>query len=355
MSDNSIKVLMVEDEQQVAQFVKKKLLSPGDGRYEWKHANTLKSGLEHLADEHFDVILLDLGLPDSEGLNTLVLTFEKAGGVPIIVLTGMYDEETAIKAFEMGAAEYFYKPRADESSLRRAIRYAIERSRSQRKLKESEERLRGLSHRLVQVQEEERRRIAKELHDEIGQSLTALEIKLEMVSRSESRAEKLDESRAIVSDLMAKVRDLSLDLRPTMLDDLGLLPTLLWHFERYTSQTGIRVDFKSSGLKERLAKPEAETAAFRIVQEALTNIARHANVDEAKVRIYCDREILRCEIKDLGTGFTPDKELCSISSSGLSGMQERASLLDGNLIITSEPNAGTCITAEIPLTEPNEI
>lgn len=351
MSGVPIKVLIVEDDPQVARFITKKMLKAGDGLYDWKHAESLGAGMGLLGSEQFDVILLDLGLPDSEGLDTLVRAFEKAGGVPIIVLTGMYEEETAIKAFEMGAAEYFYKPQADENSLRRAIRYAIERGRGQRKLKESEERLRGLSHRLVEVQEEERRRIARELHDEIGQTLTALEIKLEMASRSREGTDKLDESRTIVSDLMAKVRDLSLDLRPAMLDDLGLLPTLLWHFERYTSQTGVRVDFRYSGLKERIAKPEAETAAFRIIQEALTNVARHAGVEKVKVRVYCDGELLRCRVEDRGIGFVPGRELTKVSSSGLSGMQERASLLGGRLMISSEPDAGTSVAAELPLAE----
>ncbi len=163
----------------------------------------------------------------------------------------------------------------------------------------------------------------------------------------------LGEAQALVNELMALVRDLSLDLRPAMLDDLGLLPTLLWHFERYTAQTSVCVTFKHSGLEGRFA-PEVETAAYRIVQEALTNVARHAGVSEVTVRLWADQDTLGVQIEDQGTGFDPEAALAASATTGLAGMRERAVLLGGQLTVESAPGAGTHVTAELPLGHPVE-
>nr|NIN99224.1 histidine kinase [Anaerolineae bacterium]NIQ82060.1 histidine kinase [Anaerolineae bacterium] len=202
----------------------------------------------------------------------------------------------------------------------------------------------------VEVQEAERRYIARELHDEIGQLLTGLKLTLDMCVRSpaDEVGTNLDEAREVVNELITRGRELSLVLRPSMLDDLGLLHALLWHLERYTTQTGIRVSFKHTGLEGRFAS-EVETAAYRIVQEALTNVARHADVDEVTVRLWVDQDTLSVQIEDQGTGFEPEIALTASASSGLSGMQERAVLLGGHLTVESAPGAGTRLTAELPL------
>ena len=171
------------------------------------------------------------------------------------------------------------------------------------------ERLKFLSRRLMEVQETERRNIALELHDEIGQVLTGLKLSLEIGTRlpAEEVGANLNQARQLVNELMARVRKLSLDLRPAMLDDLGLLPALLWHFEHYTAQTQVRVIFKHSGLEKRRFSPELETAAYRLVQEALTNVARHARVQEATVRLSTHQHTLLIEVEDRGKGFDVDE------------------------------------------------
>jgi signal transduction histidine kinase len=212
------------------------------------------------------------------------------------------------------------------------------------------ERLQVLSRRLVEVQEAERRYIARELHDEIGQSLTGLLLSLDLIRRlpAEEIRTSLDEAQGIVNDLMSRVRELSLDLRPAMLDDLGVVPALLWHFERYTAQTTIAVNFKHTGIEGRFP-PQVETAIYRIVQEALTNVARHAKVSEVTVRLWVDPARLSVQIEDQGIGFAPEPALVSGVSSGLSGMQERVALLGGDLIVESATGTGTRLTAEFPL------
>jgi PAS domain S-box-containing protein len=212
------------------------------------------------------------------------------------------------------------------------------------------ERLKILSYRLLEVQEAERQYIAKELHDEIGQTLTGLKLSIDMLSRlpTENITDSLGDLQVAVGKLLSQVRNMSLDLRPSMLDDLGLLPALLWHFERYTSQTNIRVLFKHSGLDKRFI-PEVETVAYRIVQEALTNVARHARVNETAVQITTKQNNLIIQIEDKGIGFDLVTVRADGSAAGLHGMEERLTLLGGKLTIKSSPGTGTRLTAKIPL------
>src|SRR5262249_8320787 len=172
-----------------------------------------------------------------------------------------------------------------------AIQDVTERKRDEERLRHYAEEMRSLSRRLLQVQEAERRRLARELQGGVGQDLTGLRLSLEMLGRlsPEEAAASLSGARALIDRLIAQVRNLSLDLRPAMLDDLGLLPALVWQLQRYVAQTGIRVDLEHTGLEGKRFPPDVETAAYRIVQEALTNVARYAGVPTAAVRLWLDR------------------------------------------------------------------
>lgn len=132
-----------------------------------------------------------------------------------------------------------------------------------------------------------------------------------------------------------------------MLDDLGLVPALLWHFERYAEQTGVRVHFQHSGLNRRFA-PIVETAVFRIIQEALTNVARHARVDEVSVEVGCQARALRVSIEDRGAGMKLAKRPPA-GAAGLTGMHERVRLLGGQLKLDSSPGAGMRLLVQLPV------
>ena len=213
------------------------------------------------------------------------------------------------------------------------------------------ERLQFLSHRLVEVQEAERRHIARELHDAVGQILTGLKLTLEMSARlpNEEIRFSLAEPQALINELITRVRELSLELRPAMLDDLGLLPTLIWHFERYTTQTKLEVRLKHTGVEGQRFAAATETAAYRIIQEALTNIARYADPTRVTVQLWVEERQLGVQIEDDGAGFNLGAAQATGRTSGLSGMAERAALLGGQLTIESEPGAGTRVTALLPL------
>ncbi len=222
---------------------------------------------------------------------------------------------------------------------------AIERGWLVETVEESRLRLAALSQRLVDVQEAERRDIARELHDEIGQLLTGLLFRIE--GHGAGGGSPKEEMTAIVHDLILRARNLSMNLRPPMLDDLGLLSALTWQIDRFETQTGIHVEFHHSGLDRRF-DPQVEITAFRIVQEALTNVARHAGVTKAKVDIAAGAEALGVRIEDEGRGFDVGAALAA-RSSGLNGMRERSRLAGGRLDIESAPGRGTRLSSELPL------
>jgi PAS domain S-box-containing protein len=225
-----------------------------------------------------------------------------------------------------------------------------------KQLSETSKRLQSLSDRLVEIQEQERRKLAQELHDEIGQTLTSLRINLDLVNRSlsdesASRSDvrdNLERASATTSLLLEKVREISLDLRPAMLDDLGLIPALLAQFEHFSKLTGIQVKFKHSGVDHRFEN-KLETAVFRIIQEGLTNVARHAHCQVVSVRLWSDSNYLRLQVEDQGVGFNPQAALESQHASGLSGMQKRVSDCGGELEIETEIGRGTRIIVDFPL------
>jgi PAS domain S-box-containing protein len=233
--------------------------------------------------------------------------------------------------------------------LGQQVSVAIQNARLYEKVRTGREQLQMLSRRLVEVQEQERRFIARELHDEIGQALTGLKICLEAghYLPPDVAKRRLDEAWNIANQLIGQVRDLSLELRPAMLDDLGLFAALRWHFRRYTTQTGVKVTFHEEALDRRFSG-EVETAAYRILQEALTNVARYAKVDEVSVKLWTDPATLYLEVSDSGVGFDPSA-LKKGGSNGLTGMQERAALLGGRLKIKSARGKGTVLVVELPL------
>ncbi|HLA64272.1 MAG TPA: PAS domain S-box protein [Rhodothermales bacterium] len=228
---------------------------------------------------------------------------------------------------------------------------ATARVEAERMQQEQAGQLRVLSHQLVEAQEQERRALARELHDEIGQVLTALKLTLDTVRRDPvSTGPLLDDAQGIVHRLQEQVRTLSLDLRPSMLDDLGLVPALLYLFERVERQMGLTVRF-TYDVALPVLPPEVATAAYRIAQEAMTNVARHAGGGEVDVdlRVEEERHVLELVlgVHDHGAGFDPAS--VGPASSGLSGMRERAHLLGGTLEVVSGHGTGTRVHAHLPL------
>ena len=207
---------------------------------------------------------------------------------------------------------------------------------------------------VMTAQEEERTRLARELHDAIGQSLTAIIMTTAIVEKSlppgypRSR-QKLAKVRSIAAQALKDLRNLIYDLRPETLDDLGLGLALRTQAQKHLEPAGVKVQLKTSGLKERLP-PEMEIVIFRVVQEAITNIARHAQASEAHISLTLKTDRLMVRVEDDGVGFDPDYIMNGERQAwGLRGMEERITLLGGKFYIGSKPGSGTLLLAEVPL------
>ena len=240
-----------------------------------------------------------------------------------------------------------------------SVRNITERKKSQESLIKHEKDLKKLTTQLVKTQEAERRRLSLELHDEMGQALTAIKIDLSTLEKDlpsgleQSITERLSETNHLVDGLIDQIHEISLDLRPKMLDDLGLKPTLSWYSNRFAKRQNIPVQFEAGDLKKRLA-PEYETVLYRVTQETLTNIAKYAKADSVKIDLKEINNFIRLTIEDDGIGFDldevtsrePDKR-----GSGLIGIEERGAALNGKLDIRSAPDKGTRITFQFPAEE----
>lgn len=202
---------------------------------------------------------------------------------------------------------------------------------------------------LVEIQEKDRRVIARELHDRLGQSLAVMKLLLgeALNSPADKMRYTLGEAQALVNEMMSLTRDLSLELRPKMLDDLGLLPALLYLFESYTARSGVAIKFEHYGLHRKFPA-EVGLAAYRIVKEALENVALHAGVREARVLAWANRRLLSVRVIDKGNGFEVDK-LPQVFPGGIKGMQGRAIVMGGSCKIASVPGEGTVVSAELPI------
>jgi two-component system NarL family sensor kinase len=233
-------------------------------------------------------------------------------------------------------------------------RITSENERLFARLIEGERRFRGLAKAVWKVQEDERRRLARELHDGLGQTLTALTHQLERLQQKLGEGE----SRELAADAvetarlaLKETRELSRLLRPPVLDDLGLPAALSWLARTLEQRTGLHVELTLEGLGERL-DPDLETLVFRLVQEALTNVLRHAGVERASVEIARTAGLLELRIADRGQGFDADATLVGREAgSGLRGMRDRLELFGGRLELSSEAGHGTVVAATVPLLE----
>ena len=343
-------------------------------------ARSGESALKRVEYNRPDIILLDVLMPGMDGFETCrrLKAQQATEDIPIIFMTSLTSTEDKVRGFEVGAVDYVTKPLHQEEVLARIkthlhlrdltlsleeknrqleIGNRIEKMRLFEAVSQQREQLRALTSKLTQVQEAERTQLARELHDEMGQALTAISLNLTSACEalppeiSPEIKDRLVEASWLADQTLDQVRELSLNLRPPMLDDLGLVPTLLWYIKRYTQRVNIEVNFETVGLEDRMPSV-LETAVYRIVQEALTNIAKHAQ-SAKNIQIRLGRSIseIVVRIEDNGPGFDVAKSIgyqASGNGTGLLGMRERVKLLGGEFKVESQPGQGTCLSITIP-------
>jgi len=235
------------------------------------------------------------------------------------------------------------------------LRVLERRSEDQRSIAEEAERqMRALSQQLVATQEEERKHLSRELHDHVGQVLTALRMELGRIERlrppdaglrTDELVAAVGECRQLVDSMVRTVRDLALGLRPSMLDDLGLQPALEWHVRDFTRRYGLPVQLDVTGELERLPDLH-KTCAYRVIQEALTNCIRHASATRVSVRVSGGPDSLEVTVADNGVGLEPERRRRGL---GLRGIEERVRDQGGTMTIRTAGGAGTTLTIRLPL------
>lgn len=475
------RILLVEDSPSDALLISEALNDVQDFRHSLVRAESLSGALARTASTQFDVALLDLGLPDTQGLDTYRTLHRQAPDLPVLVLTGLEDMSVGVQAIQDGAQDYLSKREIRPSDLSRVIRYALERHRVATALRESEERfqlaisgataglwdwnpntdaiylsahfreilgydddelpgrtqvlldvihpddvdrvkaslaahlerecaydveyrirmrsgeyrwihsrgqalwdragrpyrmvgwimditdrkraddalresreeLQQLSANIQHVREEEKTRIARELHDDLGQQLAALKLE---VSRIENRAEAAMTAQAgadlrtiytLIDQLVVSVRRIAADLRPAMLDDLGLIPAVEWFSDEFSARYGVRV-IRQVDADDVDFQPETATVVFRVIQEAMTNVARHSGATEVRLKIARDGSNCVVSVADNGRGCSSDRRP-SRNSFGLLGMRERATALGGELLIQTAPGQGFAVCVCLPI------
>jgi PAS domain S-box-containing protein len=232
------------------------------------------------------------------------------------------------------------------------LRDVSERVRAERALHDSKDELHELASAAHRTREQEKRRIARELHDELGQALTALQMDVawcreRVAAEQEALAARLDRMGSVLETTVAATRRIASDLRPLMLDDLGLKPALEWLVESFTQHTGVRCELSVSPEELELPDPHA-TAVFRVVQEALTNVAKHARAARVDVDVGQEDSMLAVRVHDDGVGFIAT-DAPKPDSFGLLGLRERAALLGGEAKVESAPGRGTEVEVRFPL------
>lgn len=232
------------------------------------------------------------------------------------------------------------------------LRDVSQRMRADDEIRRSREQLRALAARLESVREEERSRIARDVHDELGQALTGLKIDLSALAtrvggQIPEVGQRIAAMMRVVRQTIDFVRELSAQLRPAILDDVGLAAAIEWQAQEFQSRTGVVCRFVSTLADDGLPA-DVTTAVFRILQEALTNVARHAGATFVHVRLERGDDALVLIVEDNGRGITP-REIENVRSLGLVGMRERTLLLGGDVAIVGRPGAGTSVTVRIPL------
>ena len=332
-------------------------------------ATSGEQALRHVLDEDFAAILLDVRMPGIDGFTTakLIRDRKRSRHTPIIFMTAAQEDLASMfRGYRAGGVDYIVKPIIPEvlrsklsvfiglHDMNRMLSAELaERALSEQRLRTSEEKLRALALHLQSVREEERIRIAREVHDDLGQALTGLKFDIALFTRNyanepaQARAEKASALNATIDRLINAVRRISSGLRPEVLDEIGLAAALEWQAREFQKRTGTRIQLN---IAPEFREPDKEraTALFRIFQELLTNVARHANATRVTATLDSSPSALTLVVSDNGRGIR-DEEIESRRSLGFLGLRERVLAFGGTVEATGQEGKGTCVAVTVPV------
>lgn len=358
-ADRELRILLLEDNQPHAELVEHFLRESGL-RFSVVRVETREDFEDQLDQRTPDMILSDYALPAFDGYAALEIAKRRVPNTPFIFVTGTMGEEVAIETLKNGATDYVLKTRLGRlgPAVQRALRECAdrrERQRAEDKLRRSLDQLRALTTYLQYVREEERTRIAREVHDELGQALTGLKLDMSwLLSKLGRNARPVQQKVKTMVDhidsTIQTVRRIATELRPGILDSLGLVAAMEWQANEFQTRTGITCVVTTS-MSDTTWDHDITTVFFRIYQETLTNIIRHAHATRVDVHLEEQAQHLVMTVSDNGRGIS-DEEIANTNSLGLVGMRERAGLVGGELSLHGAPGRGTTVTLRVPLNGP---
>lgn len=349
MNAKPINILAVEDSVTDAHRLRAILGEVPQFNFYLRHVCQLDDALASLSEQQYDVVLLDLLLPDSSGLETVDRVHAAAPDTPIIVLTQIDDEINAIEAVRRGAQDYLFKARLDGPLVSRAIKYAIERKRAERVLNESIRQRQILEGEVLKTSTREQQRISQDLHDSVGQQLTGLSYLARSLAKrlaTQSRPEAADAQRIVdgIQNALLEVRNAIRGLAPVEVDAEGLMVALKRLVNTTEERFGVKCRFTSSG-SVPVEDNDTATQLYRIAQEALHNSVKHSHADRVLVSLRQEADHLILDVSDNGTGLNGTAR--SDPGMGLHIMHYRARMIDGALQVSSTKGSGTSISCTV--------
>jgi signal transduction histidine kinase len=394
MNDISIKILLVEDNPADARLLRETLRDINENKFELTHIQSLSEAIVQLAEHSFDAILLDLFLPDSQGLETVERILSAAPALPIIVLTGLKDESTGIQAVRKGAQDYLIKGQTNSDLLIRAINYSTERKHVEEELRKArdeleirvkertiklekvvdelhneilrrieaenkiladQEQLRVLTSELLITEERERHKIAIDLHDSVGQILAFLKIELGNLQRSgipRNLDEVIGNVRKQVEQAIKQIRTLTFDISPPELYTLGFESAVEELAKRFAEKGNFQCLFEATD-EPKLLSEQVKILLYRSVRELLINAAKHSRAKVVRINLCRVNNDIQITVEDDGVGFSmPDLEEASRNKTvgfGLLSIRERLMHIGGKIDIQSGNGIGTTIKLLAPL------
>lgn len=349
----TLRMLIIEDSERDAGLIRDQFERQGY-RLEWRRVEEEGGFLKALWEQNWDLVIADACLPTFSGRAALEHSLERGLDVPFIIVSGTMDEESAAAAMKAGAHDFV--PKGQLARLVPASEREMRDAAIRREQKQVEGALHALAAHLQSIREEERQRITRDLHDDLGSALTELKLDLASLrSRLSSGTgtispevlEKLGAMGRLIDSTSDNLRKLCAGLRPGILDDLGLAAAVEWQAHEFARRTGINCRVDVQAHFPRLAS-ERSTAVFRVFQEILTNITRHAGASQVEVRLASSGGSLHLEVGDNGCGIR-ERDLANSGSFGLLGMRERAVALGGHLEIGPAALGGTIVNLEMPI------
>ena len=342
----SIKVLIVDDSAADSFLICEFLDDIIEVSYTYYHCETFAQAKETISNQSFDIVLLDLHLPDTHGIKHIQEFSKQNGHIPLIILTGMTDKDIALNALKNGVDDYLMKGEFDAKLLQRSIVYAMERKRMEEE---------SISQ-ILAAQDKEKERIARDVHDSLGQNLTSAvlhlhNLKEHLKSSNEEINDSIDISIKCINEAITESRGISRSLMPKTVQKFGLVSGIEGMLQMYGEAGKIKLEFESNLESERF-DDAIELAYFRIAQEAFNNVLKYANAKKVQVSLHQFKNNLVLIIADDGKGFILD-DVENQKGIGLNSMRVRARSISAELSIDSSKSCGTLLRLSLILNDNN--